>query len=396
MAVGVLLDARKLGDGGIGVYVENLISGLLALSAPPELQVIVSPRAIQKKPEQSRAHIEGLLRAWMGSLRVILDDAAPYSADEVWGLGRRIRAKGKGCDVFHSPHYTLPYFSPIPAVVTIHDVIHLTHPEHFLHRPVASLLIRSAVRRAEQVICVSEHGAAELQRTVGELSGRLTVVPNALRRGIGSELGASESLSQSGGDGNLRPQGYYLFIGSDRPHKGFSELVAAWELLSREKSSMEGELPQLAVVGTRYRDEFRARMTPASGIIPLGDVCTERLNTLYQHSAGVIVPSRIEGFGLPALEAMACEVPVLCSPTPSLREVCGESGWYFPELSPRAIAETVRACAADTEKRAEKIRLGKKRVELFSQRRVAEQTVAVYHQVVEKQRAGVLTTMESR
>jgi glycosyltransferase involved in cell wall biosynthesis len=326
----------------------------------------------------------------------VLDDAAPYSADEMWGLGRRLRGKGKGCDVFHSPHYTVPYFVPLPKVVTIHDVIHLTHPEHVLHRPVASALIRSAVRRAEQVICVSEHGAAELQHSAGEARGKLTVVSNALRRGIGSEVGASGSLSQSEGEVSLRPNGYYLFIGSDRPHKGFSELLAAWELLLQEKSATEGLPPQLAVVGTRYRDEFRARMTPESGIVPLGDVCIERLNTLYKHSAGVIVPSRIEGFGLPALEAMACEVPVLCSPTPSLREVCGESGWYFAELSPRAIVEIVRACAADADKRAEKIRLGKKRVELFTQRSVAERTVAVYHQVVEKQRAGVLTTMESR
>ena len=135
----ILLDARKLGDGGIGIYLENLIEGLLGEKErgfPLEVTAIVSPAS------------EKILERFSGSLRVVEDSAKKYSLDEYLRLPKRLAAVFREHDIFHAPHYTLPRGISIPSVVTIHDTIHLMAPENLSQRLFAGFLMRSAMRRA--------------------------------------------------------------------------------------------------------------------------------------------------------------------------------------------------------------------------------------------------------
>ena len=111
----VLFDARKLGHGGIGVYAENLIGGLYA-QPEVDLSLIVRTGFF----EESGVDQYG----WLKVLPYVEDTARSYSLDELLSFGRRINFSE--FDVYHCPHYTLPYRIPIPTVITVHDLIQPT------------------------------------------------------------------------------------------------------------------------------------------------------------------------------------------------------------------------------------------------------------------------------
>ena len=128
----VLLDARKLGHGGIGVYIDNLVHGLAA-HGDVDLTLIVREAF---DPEEY---------SWGKGVALISDRARPYSIDEMFGLARRIDFAG--IDVFHSPHFTLPFGIRVPSVVTVHDLIHVHNPQRAFYPVVARGLVRSSLKR---------------------------------------------------------------------------------------------------------------------------------------------------------------------------------------------------------------------------------------------------------
>ena len=130
----ILLDARKLGDGGIGVYIENLVDGLLKLEdkgrAKPRISLLLPPEFFEDSTLSTHFKTNGqgaLMRScqlrWLGRVRFIADRSPKYSLREFFLMGYCQKQECKEHDIFHSPHFTLPYFLGLPAVVTIHDMI---------------------------------------------------------------------------------------------------------------------------------------------------------------------------------------------------------------------------------------------------------------------------------
>lgn len=368
MTAQIVVDARKLGDGGIGVYIENLIDGFLELR---EHRLITLSLAAFVAPHAT------LPESWNGQLECVEERAGKYSFDEYVGLARRHRELFARSSLFHSPHYTLPFFLRVPSVVTIHDTIHITHPERRAVRVAAQALIKSAVRRADHVICVSHSGQQQLLQAVGSIPGGVSVVPNALRKQM--RIIPSAIVSQF--LRNWKAVGQYcLFVGSERPHKGFRELIEAWELLR----SREPQIPSLVVIGDRFGSAAR-ELVRAKGLESvvhfIGSVTTDELVHLYNGAQAVVVPSRIEGFGLPALEAMACGSAVVCSPHPSLVELCEDRGWIAADYSSEALCVALQEMLNNQSVRAERIERGIRYAQQFSRMNASLLTCQVYEDI---------------
>lgn len=383
----ILLDARKLGDSGIGVYIENLVEGFLKLKQrDPEaldLKILAAPPAAVSDGESAVAEMtRKQLERWRDSVEIFVEPAPKYSFDEYFRLAGRQRSLLETVHVFHSPHYTLPFFLRVPSVVTIHDVIHVSRPERFYHGPVGRLLIRSAVRRAAHVITVSGASLVRLKKLVGPYTPPVTVIPNALRDGIGVLPRASVE-EYVGQHALSRP--YYVFVGSDRPHKGFRELIGAWALVKAQCLRMDWPVPKLLAVGSRY-SEATKRAAEECGLRDVvqfaGEISAVDLALLYNGSRGVVVPSKEEGFGLMALEALACGVPVICTPEQSLREVCGNFAWYSEDFTAEALAQAIFASYANPDMSEAKANRGIVRAHDFERECVAERTLEVYCQVI--------------
>ncbi|MFN8389703.1 MAG: glycosyltransferase family 1 protein [Bdellovibrionota bacterium] len=389
----VLIDARKLGDGGIGVYIENLVDGLLALSKSGEIDIALSllvSEAFFESDNQSafsthyRTHglgavFDAVKLRWLDRVRYISESAPKYSLREYFLLGFRQRRELAECDLFHSPHFTLPYFLRVPSVVTIHDIIHCSHPENFYHRPVAKSLIRSALRRADQIITVSEDSARCIQAQFGKFRMPAAVIPNAMRPNLARKPEAEvEAFLRK----EFLTHDYCLYVGSERAHKGFWELLDAWAELTKDGSL--ARCPDLVVVGKQFsvaRDKVH-EMGLDTTVRFFGEVSLDKLALLYSGASAVVVPSKVEGFGLPALEGMGLGVPVVCAPIASLREVCGDAAVYASEHSGHGFAAAIRKLFSDSSSRSEVSRRGIERAQQFSVEECARKTFAVYQRVL--------------
>ncbi len=317
----VLLDARKLGDGGIGTYLENLIDGALELRDELSLTLLVSTgsKAKARWPEISTVEYP----------------AGKYSLKELFLFSWHYRKILLEHDLFHVPHYTLPFFIPIPTVVTIHDAIHVTHPDTVFHKIFGYLYIYSALKRANRVITVSEASKAVLQRIFPR---EIEVIPNALKKSVWKI--SKEQVQGFLKEKNL-PTQYLLFVGSDRPHKGFKELCDALSILRLSNDSRTKDFA-LVVIGNRYSDRDALEREFGERIRFLGEVSEDDYIYILNGAVALIVTSKEEGFCLPALEALACEVPVISTPIPAVREVCGAGAVYAKGFSSGEIAENIR------------------------------------------------------
>ncbi len=396
MTLRLLVDARKLGDGGIGVYIENLVDGLLALKdrgvIDLSLSLLLSDaffEAGNQSAFSTHFRTNGLgsvcqkakLR-WFEKAQFIREPAKKYSLQEYFLLPLRQRKVLESHDLFHSPHFTMPYFLGIPTVVTIHDIIHLSHPEKFYHRPVGHWMIRSALRRAAHVITVSDYSARHIQHLMRALKTPISVVPNAFRPALARR--AADEVQQYL-KREFVTREYCLYIGSERKHKGFDELLDAWQEFG--KSCALPRIPDLIVVGKHFASSRdRVAEMNLDGVRFFGEVSIEKLALLYSGAGAVLVPSRAEGFGLPALEGMGAGVPVICASIPSLHEVCGDAGFYVDKGDgvPAGVkyARAITEVLSNGPVAAERISIGLRRAQEFSIENCAKKTWRVYEKVL--------------
>lgn len=310
----VLLDARKLGEGGIGVYLENLIRGFNATAGEGTSPRIMLSALVRERQIATLQKISPRCEA-------ITTDIEPFSLPELFLLGKQIPQER--FDLFHTPHFVLPYFMKIPSVVTVHDLTHIRFPERWYYPVVASRLIRSSLRRSARVITVSESSKRDLLVFVArrkKQAEKIRVVPNAVEDFF---LEAPPMISMGEQKG-----GYFLAVLSmHKPHKGLADLLAAWKRIttSPDTRTLSQDMQLIvAGLGTRQISEdsrLLHDLSETSRIFVRGSVTKEDLRKLYSGAEALIVPSRAEGFGLPMLEAHSCGTPVIFRPVPALEEL---------------------------------------------------------------------------
>jgi len=354
-----------------------LIQGMLSLeNVNLDLNCLVSENFtnILEKNESLKLAVED------GSLGTAEETSAKYSLSEYFSLPSRHRSLLDSVDIFHSPHYTLPFNLNCKSVVTIHDVIHITHPEKFWHKFVGKILIRSAAKRANKIIAVSEAAKKQIELYTGVPDGKVAVIKNSLRPSLKDP--SHEQLEVVRRKHSLLKD-YYLFVGSDRPHKGFPELVQAWQSFDFSRPS---KVPTLVLVGERFGPESRllaAKAGVSSKFKFLGGVDEVELAALYSGAKGVLLPSREEGFGLAALEAMALGSAVICSPVESIQEVCGKAAAVAEDFSSESFFRALSRVENDQEFREQLISLGRRRSASYSFQEMAKETLDCYADTIE-------------
>jgi glycosyltransferase involved in cell wall biosynthesis len=336
MRIGI--DARKIADFGIGTYVRGLLQ---ALVADPDNGDGSNDEYVAFAPKEHAA----LLPAGVGHVVV---DAPHYSIHELVAVGRA--ADRAGIDLFHAPHYVVP-FTRVPVVVTIHDLIHLRHPNP-LARLYARKMIGRAVRNSRRVLTVSEAAKRDIVATFGCPSDHVVVTPN----GVGAPFGTG---------GRAAEGRYFLYAGNDKPHKNVDVLADAF-------AAAEVAGASLMLTGAPFA-RFRSR----EGIVVSGFVEDEELAALYRGAIALVMPSREEGFGLPALEAMASGCAVITSNAAALVEITGDAALHVAADAAEVGAAMRRISADDVLRRTLAAR-GVERARSFTWRRCADLTRGVF------------------
>lgn len=289
--------------------------------------------------------------------------------------------KSHGVDLAHA-QYIIPPISPCPTVVTIHDVSFLTHPEWFPTRPrlLMQTLIPLSARRANKVICGSEHAAAEISLHCRVPRRKIEVIPYAADPRF-RPVPADECRARVAARYGLH-QPYILALGLLQPRKNLSRLIDAFAMLAPHYDGLE-----LAMVGRsgwqaeRVRERVAA-MGLGERVRLVGAAADEDLPHLYGACEMLVYPSLYEGFGLPPLEAMACGAAVIAGQTSSLPEVVGDGGLLVDPRSTGALTEAIRELL-DHPDRAEALRqAGLRQAARFSWSACARGHERVYRETV--------------
>ena len=170
------------------------------------------------------------------------------------------------------------------------------------------------------------------------------------------------------------PDKYILYAGSNKPHKNLKGLLQAWKLL-RSRGGATGV--KLAIAGV-WLEEHALPEKDLEDVVVLGRVSDDALRGLYSGALAFVFPTFYEGFGLPVLEAMACDTPVLCSNRASLPEVAGDAALYFDPNNPAEMAERIDEVVESKDKRSQLRNKGRLRLAELTWDRCAACTLEIY------------------
>jgi len=366
----ILFDGRKLGHGGIGVYAENLIAGLVAT---PGVRVAVAGDPVVMERY-----------SWASEVVIVPETTSPYSFAELFALGARLNAVP--FDVFHTPHYVLPFGVKAPTVITVHDLIQVRQPERFYYPLVAGALIRSGLRRATRVLTVSSASRADLVAFARSprVTEKISVIPNAVDPTFTRSI---EELGLVGSFNLTRP--YLLSVVSmSKPHKGVEPLIEAYAWARARSVAVAKTSLALVGYGADAGDIRRLaeRHGCADAVRSLGRVTKPELAALYARADAVVCPSRAEGFCLPVIEAHASGTPVITTPVPAIQELVTAADVVCEDFSVAALGRGLISFF----EREERVFSGRDRViATFSRSAVAQCAVDVYRDAVRSFHGGV-------
>ena len=249
--------------------------------------------------------------------------------------------------LFHCPFYGLPYRQPVPMVVSLYDLTFLDHPDWFT--PVSGTAFRAqarhAARTARVVITGSDAVAGQISETLGVGRDRIVVA----RPAVDGVFLAAGSDRRAGRAASAWRRGYLVAMGG-AARRNLGVAVEAWRTARRSGAEVE-----LVVVGSVTSAERRGLGTE-EGLHLAGAVTDDELARLLGGAVAFLYPTAYEGFGLPAAEAAAAGVPVICAPVGALPELLGQAAeWCDPTPSGpsvEAAAGAVLRLVNDPERRA--------------------------------------------
>jgi len=374
MKIGI--DCRLWDETGVGRYIRNLILNLQKLDQENEYALFV----LSKDCNQVISHLSSL------NFHLVKADVRWHTLEEQLKLPQILNREN--LDLVHFPYFSVPIFYNRPFVVTIHDLIihHFpTGQASTLPFPIYSLkllgykfVMNQVARKAKKIIvpliCVKE----DLVNTLKVSGDKIVVTYEGVN--LNGKLKMNPSAS-SGEKSQFKIKNYFLYVGNAYPHKNLERLLQAFSILISKYPSVS-----LVMVGKedyfykRLKDKVR-KLGLVKNVSFLKHVNDKELSDLYRSAKALISPSLMEGFGLPALEAMANKCLVLASDIPALKETCGDAALYFNPLSIDELAGKLRIVTSHTTEYGgleELKKRGVERARKFSWRKMAKETLKVY------------------
>lgn len=280
-------------------------------------------------------------------------------------------------DIIHETYYSLNSYAPKSAkrVVTVYDMIHERFPSLFNAGHFNTEAKRIAVQRADHVICISEHTRKDLVELFNVDENKLSVVY------LGYDSMQRHDCENSMVYRFLGGRPYLLYVGFRGGHKNFEGIVKAYasSYFLRKSYSL------IFFGGGNFNDaEIRLFLDLGLDMNNISQLSggDQLLASCYQGAAAFIYPSLYEGFGIPPLEAMSCDCPVICTNASSVPEVVGEAGEYFEPDQIDSIRYAIERVLKSSKRRAELIENGRIRCHIFSWARTASETLNIYRKVI--------------
>ncbi len=372
---------------GFGRFARELLAALARRSDGFEYLLLVDR---ELRPGDLEEPLASLPRLNAQPGRTVTDAAVAGDARTIGEMLAFTRAARRAAaDLLFVPavYSYFPLWPGTRAVVCFHDAIAETFPRLVFPDRKSEWFWRAkswlAARQSTRVMTVSETSRADLARVYRVRPEKIDVVTEGAdpRFRPCSDRAALATALRRLGVSDERP--WFLFVGGISPHKNLTTLLDAFATLLANADA------GLVLVGDPKADGFLADAAPLRARIDAdvrlrarvhwtGFVSDDDLVPLYQGARALVLPSLLEGFGLPALEAMSCGTPVVASSTGSLPEVVGDAGRFCPPLDAGALARELVTLLQDDATHAELARRALARAKLFSWERGAELAAACF------------------
>ncbi len=362
----IALDARMIRHSGIGTYVRGLLSGMDQTGLPAEMKISL------RCPENP------------GYARF---DWSPFQSP-IYSVQEQLAftSQAGDCDLWHSPHYNIPYFLSGPKlVVTVHDLIHWIFRGRFFSRMQAyytEIMMRRLVKTSARVIAVSQKTKQDLIDFFQAPADKITVI----YEGVDPAFKPCETpvLLKEIRVKHRLPEKFFLYVGLLKPHKNVLWLARLFRRLHCEKKISA----PLVIVGKKdraYRPGFEelGALSREDAVIYLEQTTGDDLKKLYQGALALVHPSLYEGFGLTLLESMASGTPVIAFNTASIPEVAGDAGILLRPNDEDAMTRTLIEMEQSETLRAQYRAKGLAQVKKFDWKKTAEETLRVYREVLQ-------------
>lgn len=378
----IAFDAKRAAQNrtGLGNY-SRFIARIMRRFAPQHDYLLCIPNAakVTQLADLPEADAYGRLspRSWLGRLLP--------SLWRTFSIPRELRRQKVA--LYHGLSNELPIgirHAGIPSVVTIHDVIFLHHPEYYkpIDRFIYRLKFRYAAREADRVIAVSEYTKQELVRWLSVPEDKIDVVYQGQQLDFAQVTAAQRAQVRQ----QYRlPGRYILYVGTIEERKNLKLAADAMELL-RERGILPEDMCLVAVGrSTPYAEDLKGYLQDLGLLkhfIFLHSVAFADLPACYLMADLFVYPSRIEGFGIPMLEAAAAGVPAIGCTGSSLEEAGGEGAFYVDPDDVEAMADCMLRLWNDPALRKERSAMGLAHAERFADRRLFDDLLAVYRKVI--------------
>lgn len=360
MKIGI--DCRLWYETGVGRYIRNLVHELSEIDTTNKYILFF------RKEEYETVPLPGK------NFQKVLADVKWHTFAEQTQFKKILESQD--LDLMHFPYFSYPVSYKGKFVITIHDLIidhfstgkasTLLAPIYFFKQLGYKFVLKNAIANGQKIIAVS---GATKQEIIDHYRPSPEKVHITLE-GIDKKFKEEEKVDI--------PNKYFLYVGNVYPHKNVERLIEAFSLMQQENSDAH-----LILVGKQ--DYFSERLEKEvlqknrKNILFYRHTNDAQLSYLYHHAIALVAPSFMEGFGLPALEALAHKCLVLCSEIPSFLEVCGDSAVYFDPYDMNNIAKTLTiAYKHEITHVSEKKEIGIKRTKMFSWKKMAQETLEIY------------------
>ncbi len=288
-------------------------------------------------------------------------------------------ARRLGVDVWHGPHYTLPLRLDVPATVTVHDLTFFDHPEWHERTKVVFFrrMIEASTRRARSLVAVSHHTRDRLDAVLHP-AAPVFVAPHGVdhERFRPAAAGDADDLERLRAIGIHPP--YLAFAATLEPRKDVPSLIAAFRAVAPEHERLRLVIAGRDGWGADAVRDAAATSGVTTRILRPGWLPADALAPFFRRAEAVVYPSLEEGFGLPALEALACGAPLLTTTGSAMQEVVGDAALLVPPGDVPALTGALRRLLAEPDLRSHLRAAGPARAATFTWEASVDQHLAAY------------------
>jgi len=300
-------------------------------------------------------------------------------------------------DALWMPMHNLPIIrkNKLKTIVTIHDLAFKYFPDHFPKKDLFKLnfLAGKAIKNSDKIIAVSQSTKKDVLKFYPEIKEeKIKVIYHGFDAELFQKQFSEERMknvlskfkisAQGGPASGWQTTSYLLYVGAIQPRKNLETLIKAFEMYKKELRIKNYELRNLKLVlagGKAWMWENvinKIKKSPfKNDIILTGKVNFEELAVLYKNAGVFIFPSLYEGFGIPILEALASDVPVICAGNSSLPEVGGKAAEYFENSNAKDLYQKIKKVLNNNNLQNLMIAAGKEQIKKFSWEKCARETL---------------------